>query len=89
MENARQFEVNVYRHALGQELKLKVLRDTGELELILEVTERDEPQTVIGSSLQQVVYPDRYRRHVEQKAITTGRYPQTGQSATRRKRIRE
>jgi serine protease Do len=42
MENARQFEVNVYRHTVGQEIKLKVLRDTGELELLLEVTERDD-----------------------------------------------
>lgn len=29
------------------------------------VTERDEPQTVIGSSLHKVAFPDNYRRHVE------------------------
>jgi hypothetical protein len=28
------------------------------------VTERDEPQTVIGSSLQRLAYPDHYRDHV-------------------------
>ena len=28
-------------------------------------TERDEPQAVIGSSLQEVAYPDHYRKHVE------------------------
>ncbi len=31
------------------------------------VTERDEPQSVIGSSLHQLAYPDRYRAHVERK----------------------
>ncbi len=29
------------------------------------VTERDEPQTVIGSSLHKTVYPERYAKHVE------------------------
>ncbi len=29
------------------------------------VTERDEPQAVIGSSLHQLAYPDNYRRHLE------------------------
>jgi hypothetical protein len=29
------------------------------------VTERDEPQAVIGSSLQKLAYPDRYRAHLE------------------------
>ena len=29
------------------------------------VTERDEPQAVIGSSLHQLAYPDDYRKHVE------------------------
>jgi hypothetical protein len=29
------------------------------------VTERDEPQTVIGSSLHRLAYPDDFRRHVE------------------------
>jgi hypothetical protein len=29
------------------------------------VTERDEPQAVIGSSLHQLAYPDRFREHVE------------------------
>ena len=29
------------------------------------VTERDEPQTVIGSSLHKLAYPDNYREHVE------------------------
>ncbi len=29
------------------------------------VTERDEPQSVIGSTMHQTVYPDRYRAHVE------------------------
>lgn len=31
----------------------------------VEVTERDEPQTVIGSSLHATAYPDRYRKHLE------------------------
>jgi serine protease Do len=42
MENARQFEVNVYRHTLGQEIKLTVLRDTQQLDLLIEVAERDD-----------------------------------------------
>jgi hypothetical protein len=29
------------------------------------VTERDEPQTVIGSTLQKLAYPDNYRKHIE------------------------
>src|SRR5207248_1344365 len=29
------------------------------------VTEREEPQAVIGSSLHQLAYPDRFREHVE------------------------
>jgi hypothetical protein len=29
------------------------------------VTERDEPQAVIGSSLHQLAYPDNYRKHLE------------------------
>jgi hypothetical protein len=29
------------------------------------VTEQDEPQTVIGSSLHRIAYPERYRKHVE------------------------
>jgi serine protease Do len=45
MENARQFEVNVYRHSVGQKIKLTVLRDTGPLDLPVEVTEtEDDPQ---------------------------------------------
>ncbi len=31
----------------------------------VEVTERDEPQTVIGSSMHRLVYPDRYKEHLE------------------------
>jgi hypothetical protein len=31
----------------------------------VEVTERDEPQTVIGSSLHSQAFPDRYKKHVE------------------------
>lgn len=42
MENARQFEVNVYRHSVGQAVKLTVLRDARELDLQLSVTERDD-----------------------------------------------
>jgi len=29
------------------------------------VTERDEPQAVIGSSLHELAYPDNFRKHVE------------------------
>jgi serine protease Do len=42
MENARQFEVNVYRHSVGQKIKLAVLRDNGQLDIPVEVTERDD-----------------------------------------------
>ena len=35
------------------------------------VSERDEPQTVIGSSLHQIVYPDRYRKHREREGQLT------------------
>jgi serine protease Do len=42
MENARQFEVNVYRHDIGQEVKLKVLRDNQELDMQVSVAERDD-----------------------------------------------
>jgi hypothetical protein len=31
----------------------------------IEVTERDEPQTVIGSSFQKIAYPQRYQKHRE------------------------
>jgi hypothetical protein len=31
------------------------------------VTERDEPQAVIGSYLHRLAYPDRYRRHLERR----------------------
>ncbi len=31
----------------------------------VEVTEQEEPQAVIGSSLQSIAYPDNYRKHVE------------------------
>jgi serine protease Do len=42
MENARQFEVNVYKHEIGQTVKLTVLRDDRQLELPVSVTERDD-----------------------------------------------
>src|SRR5581483_9552744 len=42
MENARQFEVNVYRHSVGQEIKLTVLRDAQQLDLEVSVEERDD-----------------------------------------------
>ena len=31
------------------------------------VTERDEPQAVIGSNLHKLAYPDEYKKHVERK----------------------
>ena len=42
MENARQFDVNVYRHSVGDSIKLTVLRDAQQLELTVEVGERDD-----------------------------------------------
>ena len=42
MENARQFDVNVYRHSVGDSIKLTVLRDAQQLELTIEVGERDD-----------------------------------------------
>ena len=33
------------------------------------VTERDEPQAVIGSSLHQLAFPDFYRKHLENERI--------------------
>jgi hypothetical protein len=32
----------------------------------IEVTERDEPQTVIGSTMHETVYPDRFKEHLEE-----------------------
>jgi serine protease Do len=42
MENARQFEVNVYRHAVGEKIKLTVERDAQKLDIEIEVSERDD-----------------------------------------------
>lgn len=42
----------------------------------VEVTERDEPQTVIGSSMHKLVYPNRYRNHCENETLlTAARHP--------------
>ena len=45
MENARQFEVNVYRHSVGDKLRLALLRGGRQLEMQVAVDEReDDPQ---------------------------------------------
>ena len=40
MENARQFNVNIYRPAIGEKVKLRILRGRGELEVEVPVVER-------------------------------------------------
>ncbi len=35
----------------------------------VEVSEQDEPQTVIGSSMHQIVYPDRHRKHCDNDSL--------------------
>lgn len=40
MENARQFNVNIYRPSIGEKVKLKVLRGRNELEIDVPVVER-------------------------------------------------
>jgi S1-C subfamily serine protease len=42
MENARQFDVNVYRHSVGDNIKLTILRDAQQLDVQVEVGERDD-----------------------------------------------
>ena len=42
MENARQLEVNLYRQPIGQKIKLTLLRNDSELEVPVEVIERDD-----------------------------------------------
>ena len=42
MENARQFDVNVYRHAVGDTVRLSVLRAGRQLDVRVEVSERDD-----------------------------------------------
>ncbi len=42
MENARQFEVNLYRRPIGQKVKLTVLRDDSTLEIPVTVVEQDD-----------------------------------------------
>jgi serine protease Do len=45
VENARQFEVNIYGHRIGQKVTLTVLRDTDELKLEVPVIEQEyDPQ---------------------------------------------
>jgi serine protease Do len=42
MENARQFDVDVYRHSVGDNIKLTVLRQAQQLDVNVEVSERDD-----------------------------------------------
>jgi hypothetical protein len=42
------------------------------------VTERDEPQAVIGSSLHRLAYPDDYRRHLERGRMLEHAYEHPG-----------
>jgi len=42
MENARQLEVNLYRHAIGQKVTLTIWRNDGQLEVPVAVIERDD-----------------------------------------------
>jgi len=46
------------------------------------VTERDEPQAVIGSSLHRLAYPDAYRGHVERKGRLALAYEHAGRDIT-------
>ncbi|WP_197446351.1 LVIVD repeat-containing protein [Tautonia plasticadhaerens] len=43
----------------------------------IEVTERDEPQTVIGSTMHEIVYPDRYKDHLDEsrKLVVAHEHP--------------
>jgi hypothetical protein len=47
------------------------------------VTERDEPQTVIGSSLHKNAYPDNYRKHVEEGRILKHGYEHPGKDISK------
>jgi hypothetical protein len=49
------------------------------------VTERDEPQAVIGSSLHQLAYPDRYRAHVERKGDLKHAYKHLGHDVSQQR----
>jgi hypothetical protein len=44
----------------------------------LEVTERDEPQAVIGSTLHKIAYPDRFQKHLERGRMLEHFYEHPG-----------
>ncbi len=49
MENARQFEVNVYRREIGETVKIDYIRDDQRMEVVVNVTERsDDPERFIS-----------------------------------------
>ena len=48
MENARQFNVNVYRPAIGESVQLEVIRGKRRMSLTVKVTERQEEVTSFG-----------------------------------------
>lgn len=53
----------------------------------VEVSERDEPQTVIGSSMHSVVYPERYARHIERKGELPVAYKHMGKDVSDLKKV--
>ncbi len=48
----------------------------------VEVTERDEPQAVIGSTLQQLAFPDDYRKHVERSNVLANAHEHPGKDVS-------
>ena len=48
------------------------------------VTERDEPQTVIGSSLHEIAYPDNFRKHIENGGVLKHAHEHTGRDVSER-----
>ena len=50
------------------------------------VTERDEPQAVIGSSLHRLAYPDAYRKHVDRKGKLEHAHEHSGRDVSERLR---
>ena len=53
------------------------------------VTERDEPQAVLGSSLHQLAYPDNYRRHLQSGSQLKHSHEHSGRDVSERIRRAE
>jgi serine protease Do len=51
MENGRQLQVRLYRHAAGETVTFEILRDGRTLNLPVRMTERDEPRAILPALL--------------------------------------